>query len=170
MNNCFLYNEKGDFLKRVFKVSLIVTLLDQIVKNLLLLFMNFGNSYSIIKGFFSITLIGNTGAAFSILSSNTYLLIIISIIILNIIYFYFIKNKDLNKLEDISYGLLIGGIMGNLIDRVCHMQVIDYLDFNIFGYNFPVFNLADIAIVISMFLITYEIIKGDKNEVSSSKR
>ena len=54
MNNCFLYNEKGDFLKRVFKISLIVTLLDQIVKNLLLLFMNFGNSYSIIKDFFSI--------------------------------------------------------------------------------------------------------------------
>ncbi len=47
------------------------------------------------------------------------------------------------------------------------MQVIDYLDFNIFGYNFPVFNLADIAIVVSMVLIAIQMIKGDKNEVSS---
>ena len=69
--------------------------------------------------------------------------------------------------EQISYGLLIGGIIGNLIDRALHMQVIDYLDFTFFGYNFPVFNLADIAIVISMVFIGIQVIKGDKNEVSS---
>ena len=50
------------------------------------------------------------------------------------------------------------------------MQVVDYLDFNIFGYNFPVFNLADIVIVISMILIVIQIIKGDKNEVSSKSK
>ena len=56
---------------------------------------------------------------------------------------------------------------GNLIDRVVHGQVIDYLDFNILGYDFPVFNLADIAIVVSMILIIILVIKGDKNGVSS---
>ena len=71
------------------------------------------------------------------------------------------------KFEQISYGLLVGGIIGNLMDRVVHGQVIDYLDFNLFGFNFPVFNLADVAIVISMILIAFLIIKGDKNGISS---
>ena len=62
---------------------------------------------------------------------------------------------------------MLGGITGNLIDRVVHGQVIDYLDFNILGYDFPVFNLADIAIVVSMILIIILVIKGDKNGVSS---
>ena len=132
--------------------------------------MNYGQSISVINGFFNITLVGNTGAAFSILSSNTILLIVISLAVLNIIYFFFIKGKKLTIFEQVSYGLLVGGIMGNLVDRVVHMQVIDYLDFNIFGYNFPIFNLADIAIVVSMILIAIQVIKGDKDGVSSKTK
>ena len=132
--------------------------------------MSYGESINVINGFFNITLIGNTGAAFSILSSNTLLLIIISLVVLNVLYFCFIKGKNLNDFEQLSFGLLIGGILGNLIDRVLRMQVIDYLDFNFFGFNFPVFNLADIAIVISMILIAIKVIKGDKNGVSSKSK
>ena len=132
--------------------------------------MSYGESINIINGFFNITLIGNTGAAFSILSSNTLLLIIISLVVLNVLYFCFIKGKNLSDFEQVSFGLLIGGILGNLIDRVLRMQVIDYLDFNFFGFNFPVFNLADIAIVISMILIAIQVIKGDKNGVSSKSK
>ena len=140
-------------MKKLFGIAFITVLLDQLIKNGLLFFMNYGQSITIIKNFFNITLIGNTGAAFSILSSNTILLIIISVVVLNVLYFFFIKGKTLTDFEQVSYGLLVGGIMGNLIDRVLRMQVVDYLDFNIFGYNFPVFNLADIVIVISMILI-----------------
>ena len=154
-------------MKKFYGFALGTILLDQIIKNLLLIFMNFGQSILVIPNFFNITLIGNTGAAFSILSSNTLLLIIISIVVLNLIYFLFVKDKTLGNFEQISYGLLVGGIIGNLIDRVVHGQVIDYLDFNLFGFNFPVFNLADIAIVVSMVLIAFLIIKGDKNGVSS---
>lgn len=154
-------------MKKFYGFALGTILLDQIIKNLFLFFMNFGQSNVVIPNFFSITLIGNTGAAFSILSSNTFLLIIISVVILNLIFFLFIKGKKLMKFEQISYGLLVGGIIGNLIDRVVHGQVIDYLDFNLFGFNFPVFNLADVAIVISMILIAFLIIKGDKNGISS---
>ena len=157
-------------MKKLFGISFITVLLDQLIKNGLLFFMNYGQSITIIKNFFNITLIGNTGAAFSILSSNTILLIIISVVVLNVLYFFFIKGKTLTDFEQVSYGLLIGGILGNLIDRVLRMQVVDYLDFNIFGYNFPVFNLADIVIVISMILIVIQIIKGDKNEVSSKSK
>lgn len=157
-------------MKKLFGIAFITVLLDQLIKNGLLFFMNYGQSITIIKNFFNITLIGNTGAAFSILSSNTILLIIISVVVLNVLYFFFIKGKTLTDFEQVSYGLLVGGIMGNLIDRVLRMQVVDYLDFNIFGYNFPVFNLADIVIVISMILIVIQIIKGDKNEVSSKSK
>ena len=154
-------------MKKLYGFALITILFDQLIKNGLLFFMSFGQSITVIPNFFSITLIGNTGAAFSILSSNTLLLIVISVVVLNLIYFFLIKGKKLNDFEQISYGLLIEGIIGNLIDRALHMQVIDYLDFTFFGYNFPVFNLADIAIVISMVFIGIQVIKGDKNEVSS---
>lgn len=157
-------------MKKLFGIALTTVLLDQIIKNALIFFMSFGKSITVIKGFFNITLIGNTGAAFSILSSNTLLLIIISLVVLNVLYFCFIKGKKLNDFEQLSFGLLIGGILGNLIDRVLRMQVIDYLDFNFFGFNFPVFNLADIAIVISMILIAIQVIKGDKNGVSSKSK
>lgn len=157
-------------MKKLFGTTLITLVLDQLIKIGFLFFMSYGESITVINGFFNITLIGNTGAAFSILSSNTVLLILISIVVLNVLYFFFIKGKKLDNFEQISYGLLIGGIMGNLIDRVLHMQVIDYLDFTFFGYNFPVFNLADIAIVVSMILIAIQIIKGDKNEVSSKSK
>ena len=154
-------------MKKLYGFALITILFDQLIKNGLLFFMSLGQSITVIPNFFSITLIVNTGAAFSILSSNTLLLIVISVVVLNLIYFFLIKGKKLNDFEQISYGLLIGGIIGNLIDRALHMQVIDYLDFTFFGYNFPVFNLADIAIVISMVFIGIQVIKGDKNEVSS---
>lgn len=157
-------------MKKLFGIAFATTLLDQLIKNGLLFFMSYGESINIINGFFNITLIGNTGAAFSILSSNTLLLIIISLVVLNVLYFCFIKGKNLNDFEQLSFGLLIGGILGNLIDRVLRMQVIDYLDFNFFGFNFPVFNLADIAIVISMILIAIQVIKGDKNGVSSKSK
>ena len=157
-------------MKKLFGIAFATTLLDQLIKNGLLFFMSYGKSITVINGFFNITLIGNTGAAFSILSSNTLLLIIISLVVLNVLYFCFIKGKKLKDFEQLSFGLLIGGILGNLIDRVLRMQVIDYLDFNFFGFNFPVFNLADIAIVISMILIAIQVIKGDKNGVSSKSK
>ena len=157
-------------MKKLYGFSLMVILFDQLIKNGLLFFMSFGQSITIIPNFFSITLVGNTGGAFSILSSSTILLIVISIVFLNLIYFLFIRGKKLSDFDQVTYGILIGGITGNLIDRVVHMQVIDYLDFNIFGYAFPIFNLADIAIVISMFLLIIQVIKGDKNEVSSRRK
>ena len=82
----------------------------------------------------------------------------------------FIKDKELRKQDTIVYGLLIGGIMGNLIDRIVYGSVIDYLDFNIFGYDFPIFNLADTLICISVFFLIIDIIKGEIYERNRSKR
>ncbi len=154
-------------MKRILVIAVICTLLDQIIKNILFLLLSFDSAIEVIPNFFSLTLVQNTGAAFSILSSNTLFLVFVSIVSLSLIYYCFIKDKVLVKVEEYLYGILVGGILGNLIDRVIRGYVIDYLDFNIFGYNFPVFNLADIFIMISIGLIIIYLIKGEKNEVSS---
>ncbi len=152
-------------MKKILAISFICVLIDQIIKNVLLYNLEIGDSIDIINNFFAITLLANTGAAFSILTKNTILLILIGIIALNLIYFWLIKGKTLKKMETIIYGMLIGGIIGNLIDRLMHGYVIDYLDFTFI--NFPVFNLADILIVVSIFTIIIRMFKGDKNEVQS---
>ena len=154
-------------MKKILVIAFICTLVDQIIKNVLISVLSVGSSISVIGDFFSITMLQNTGAAFSILSSSTLFLILISIVALNLIYFFLIKGRELNRFDIIVYGVLIGGIIGNLIDRVVHGSVIDYLDFNLFGYNFPVFNFADICIVISIILIIISICKGEKYGVSN---
>lgn len=157
-------------MKKIFIIAVLCTLFDQIIKLIFTFNMNMGDSITIIPNFWSFTLVGNTGAAFSILSNNTFLLIIVSFIVLNLIYFFLIKGKYLSSHEQTAYGLLIGGILGNLIDRILYGYVIDYMDFNFFGYSFPVFNLADMLIIGAMIFIVIDVLKGDKNAVNSNAK
>ena len=150
-------------MKKILPITIVSLFIDQLVKIIVINNMNLFDSINIITNFFKITYVRNTGAAWSILSGNTWFLIVISLIALVVIYLYFIKDKKLNKLESISYGLLIGGILGNLIDRIIYGYVIDYLDFKIINYDFPIFNIADICIVISIILIGISLIVGEKN-------
>ena len=148
----------------MFKKSLIITLLcviaDQIFKLIVMGTMSVNSSLSIIPNFFSLTYVENDGAAWSIFSGNVLFLILVSIFALVLIYVYFLKSKDIDKFEFINYSILIGGIIGNLLDRVKFGKVIDYLDFKVFGYNFPVFNFADMCIVISIILLLIYSLKG----------
>ena len=125
---------------------------------------------TIIDNFFYLTNVRNYGAAWSILTGSRIMLIIVTILIIIGLYYFFIRKEKLKKYEKVIYGFLYGGIIGNLIDRIFRGYVIDYLEFYIFGYSFPVFNLADILIVISMFFIIISVIKGDKNEIISRRK
>lgn len=136
-------------MKKIFSISFICILIDQIIKFIITINLNFTESINIIKNFFRITYLQNNGAAFSILSGNRIFLILITLLSLILIYFILIKNKKINNIESICYGSLIGGIIGNLIDRIRLGYVIDYLDFNFGNYQYPVFNFADILIVLS---------------------
>ncbi|MDE5889251.1 MAG: signal peptidase II, partial [Bacilli bacterium] len=69
-----------------------------------------------------------------------------------------------------AFGLLYGGLAGNLIDRIISGYVIDFLDFYIFKYDFPVFNVADICIVLGVLLLIYATIKGEDENVNNSNR
>lgn len=121
----------------------------------------------IINNFFNITYVQNKGAAWGILDGNTVLLVLITLIALFIIIRFIFKEENLTKLDILSYGLLLGGITGNFIDRILRGFVIDFLDFYIFGYDFPVFNIADIMIVVSVIIMVISYLRGDINENKS---
>ena len=146
---------------KVYLTSVIVLLIDQIVKLLIKTNMNLNEEISIIPNFFSIQYLKNTGAAFSILENQTILLAITSIICISVIIYYLKKEENLTTAMYLSFGLVLGGIIGNLIDRIVYQGVIDFLSFQIFNYNFPVFNIADIGITIGVLLLIIIYISRD---------
>lgn len=150
--------------KKIIIISFIFTLIDQISKILVINLMNLGEVITIIPSFFYLTHVQNDGAALNILSGNTILLIIISLAALFYVVKLVLDSKTTNKIQFITYTLLIGGIIGNILDRVIYGKVIDFLDFHIFGYHAPVFNLADSFIVIGIILLGISIIRGEKHE------
>ena len=153
-------NNKG----KIYYITCLVLLLDQIVKIIVNNCMSLYDEIKLIPNFFSIYYVKNTGAAFSILEGNTTFLIILTIIFILIVHRYIKNEKEMTKLSSISFGLLLGGMFGNLIDRIIHSGVIDYLSFELFGYGFPVFNIADILVCIGCFIYIIYLIKEDKNE------
>lgn len=115
----------------------------------------------IISNFFYITLCYNTGGAWSIFSGNAILLAFISIAALIVVIYTMLKAKS--KFYLYSCALFIGGLIGNLFDRLVYGKVIDFLDFIIFGYDFPIFNVADCFICIGVALMFIAIIKEEKD-------
>lgn len=134
-------------------ISVIFFIIDQISKILVIKYIDINNSIELIKNFFYLTYTHNEGAAFSILTGQRIFLILIAITILIILFNYIRKNKIKNKVETVAFSLIIGGSLGNLIDRILRGYVVDFLDFKIFGYNYPIFNLADTFIVVGVFLL-----------------
>lgn len=151
-------------MKKIYIIALISLIIDQIVKILVSNYLILGQTIKIINNFFYLTYVQNTGAAFSILIGYRYILIIITLIFLYYLYKYLKKQTNSSKLAILSQGLLLGGIIGNLIDRIIYGYVIDYLDFMIFNYNFPIFNLADTFIVIGcIILVINSYLKGENS-------
>ena len=150
----------------IYKLTCIFIIIDQVIKLIISHTLKELQSITIIKNFFNITYIKNTGAAFSILEDKSTFLIIISIIFIILLDKYIKKEKEYNKLTILSYGLIMGGIFGNLLDRIMYHSVIDFLDFTIFNYSFPIFNFADICITVGIFLFAVITIfeKEDKND------
>lgn len=158
-------------MKRIILISILTLIIDIISKQLVLNLMIEYQSINIIPGLFNLTLTKNTGIAFSFLEGKLPLIIIMTMLIIFIILKY-LKTTKPNKYESICYGLIIGGAIGNLLDRIIYHYVIDFLDFKIFNYSFPIFNLADTAIVIGVILliILSVIEESRKNNENNSPR
>ena len=155
--------------KKIFKVAIVILIIDQLTKGLITSKLVVNESIQVVKNFFNITYSMNTGAAWSILNNHSYIIMFISIIAL-IILFRFMYLFDNNKRNNISFGLIIGGTLGNLIDRIFNGYVIDFIDITIFKYKYPIFNIADMSIVIGILLLIYAIFKGEDKSDNKSKR
>lgn len=135
---------------------------DQFTKYIIETKMSLHESIPVIDGFFSITSHRNTGAAWGIASGKLTFFIIITIVAL-VIYIYLYKDCNFKELliYSIALSLIVSGTLGNFIDRLFKDgKVTDFLDFIIFGYDFPIFNVADSCLVIGVFLFAYDILFG----------
>lgn len=148
-------------LKSICFFSIIFLIIDQVLKIFISSKFVLNQSFILIKNLLSINLVHNTGAAFSILTGSRWFLIIVGILAIIVIGVYIYKIDYISELDIFIYSLLMGGVLGNLVDRIIYGYVIDYISFNFFGYNFPVFNFADICIVVSIILIIANTIKED---------
>lgn len=134
-------------------LTIVFLIIDIVSKLVVSNLMNVYDSIVIIKDFFYITYVRNTGAAWSMFAGKTWLLIGVSLIIIGLICFYIYKNKPKSKKEMVGYSLVLGGAIGNFLDRIIYGYVIDFFDFYIFGYDYPIFNMADVFIVIGVMIL-----------------
>ncbi len=148
--------------KKLYTISIVLCFVDQIVKLIIINYLDVYQKISIIPNFFSIYYLQNRGAAFSSFSGMTYLFVTIGILFLFVLIRYIRKMEVIKRLEMVALGLILGGIVGNLVDRILYQYVIDYLAFEIMGYSFAVFNIADSAIVVGCFLLIIECFRGEK--------
>lgn len=156
--------------KKIFIIAIFSLIVDQVSKAIVDACLSVNETIVVIENFFSLTNVYNTGAAFSIMEGKTWFLSILSVVIL-IMIFKMGKEFKMNKPNIIALGLLIGGIFGNFADRLFLGMVRDFLKFKVFGYNFPVFNFADICIVVGVAILAVSImVGGEKNENSSGSR
>lgn len=150
------------FLK--FFIVIFVIVLDQLTKGLCITHLKNTGTYTIplIKDVFHITYVENKGAAFSILQNQRWLFIIITIVISVFIFYYLLSMKNRNDILTFSLCLILGGAIGNLIDRIRLGYVVDFLDFRLI--NFAVFNIADSAVVVgSIIFCAYLIFSKDES-------
>ena len=138
-----------------FSLSIFIIIIDQFTKYLI-----YYNYYKILnKDFllFRLDFVKNYGAAFNIFSGNRIFLSCISIIFSILIIYLILRRNSLNTFEFYSYSFILGGTIGNGVDRILRGFVIDFINLN--TINFPVFNVADISINIGFIFLLYSIFK-----------
>lgn len=148
----------------IYSVACVLLMIDQVVKLLVRSNISLMDEIIVIPNFFSLYYIENTGAAFSIFSGAVVILIVFSLLVLAFLHFYMISDNTMSYLRKVGLGVIIGGIIGNLVDRILYGAVIDYLSFQFFGYHFPVFNIADIGITVGFLILVIDVFRSDVHE------
>jgi len=150
-----------------FIISLVILAIDLFTKYIIQKNMVPYQSIPVIDNIFHITYVQNTGAAFSILKGKTLFFTVVSMIVIAIIVLSLIKLPTKYRALGIALAMILGGALGNLIDRLRFGYVVDFLDFRVW----PVFNVADCAIVLGVIILGYLIIfHPDYQNLSSKNR
>ena len=141
-----------------FTLSFFIILIDQFTKYLI--FYNYQKFINKDFLLFKLDLVRNYGAAFNIFSGNRIFLSCISIIFSILVTYLILRKNTLNSFDLLSYSFILGGTIGNGIDRILRGFVIDFINLNFI--KFPVFNIADISINIGFIFLFYSIIKNKR--------
>ncbi|WP_340025115.1 signal peptidase II [Paenibacillus sp. FSL K6-1096] len=147
-----------------FLIALIVFLIDQGTKYLIATRLELAEQIPVIKDFFIITSHRNRGAAFGILQGQQWFFIVITVIVVAGIVWYLNKTRKTRRLLPTALALVLGGAVGNFLDRILNGEVVDFLMFNFGSYTFPIFNVADSCIVIGVGLIILDTLLEVKGE------
>ena len=145
-------------------VAFLIIVIDQVTKWIIASSMKIGDSYEVIPNFLNITSHRNNGAAWGILSGKMFFFYIITVIILIVFVLFFIKEAQYNLFMQLAISLLFAGALGNFIDRLFNGEVVDFIDTNIFGYDFPIFNVADSSLTIGVILVIIALLKDTTNK------
>ncbi|MGP0687943.1 signal peptidase II [Priestia aryabhattai] len=138
-------------------IALAVILIDQVTKWMIVKEMYYGQSITVIENFLYITSHRNRGAAWGILQGQMWFFYLITVVVVVGLIIYIQKLRKQDKWFGIALALMLGGAIGNFIDRVVRKEVVDFVNTYIFTYDFPIFNVADSALVVGviiMFIMT----------------
>lgn len=144
-------------------IAAAIIALDQVSKALILRAFGLGEAIPVVPGFFDITFVLNPGAAFSLLATlpetvRNPFFVGISVAAAILIVFYRTRYLRQDSLASVSLGLILGGAIGNLIDRLRFGMVVDFLDVHVSRYHWPVFNVADSAISVGVSLMILQVL------------
>lgn len=149
-----------------------LALIDQLIKNWVIGTMALGESILVIPGLLRLTYIHNTGGAYGMMAGNMKLLAAVTAAVIVVAVFFMLSGKVKHPLALWSLGLIIGGGLGNLVDRLFRVAVIDYLDISPL-FSFPVFNFADCCVVVGTILLMVYLLliegKQPKAQAAESK-
>lgn len=144
-------------------LALIIVVIDQVTKAIIVRSMSLSETIPLIEGVFHITSHRNRGAAFGILQDARLFFIVVTVIVVAAIIWYMPRLQQ-HKLSLTALSLILGGAVGNFIDRLLQGEVVDFLDFRLI--NFPIFNVADSAIVIGVVLLLLDSLRDSKRTPS----
>ena len=139
--------------------TVLIVFIDRLTKLFFSDLLMYGESLPIIRNVLHMTMVHNTGIAFGFFKDYGVTFIVIPVVAIFLlafnIYYYRQNNEALSRAYIVAFSLILGGAIGNLIDRIVYGYVIDFIDFRIW----PVFNIADSAITIGAILVTYKCFK-----------
>src|SRR5262245_522644 len=158
--------------RRIGLIALAVTGLDQLTKWIVLRLLGYAQEKVIVEGFFKFVHWGNTGAAWSLFRGNNKLLAIVAVVALAVLYFSRHHFDSRTFLGQVAFGFIIGGIIGNLIDRIWAGHVIDFIYFYLIQrgggeIGFPAFNIADSAICTGVGLIFLLTLRNERGPATA---
>ncbi len=128
----------------------------------------------VIHGFFNLVHVRNTGGAFGIFGGErgglgSLLFVVVSLAAIGSILFLFVRLREDEKRLSFSLSLVLSGAIGNLIDRLRYGEVVDFLDFYLFSFHWPAFNIADSAICLGIGLMALELLIRDRKKSTKSQ-